>query len=103
MRFLVLIKGKMPVPPDMASALFDGMLAWIDGNTKSGKLEQAWGFAGLPAGGGILNVESFEELDSIMANAPLAPFSTVKIYGLSDVHQGLNAAKRAVETMMGRG
>jgi muconolactone delta-isomerase len=60
----------------------------------------AWSFAGLAAGGGILNADSFEELDVIMTNMPFAAFSEVEVYGLSDISQALNVGKQAVAMMM---
>jgi muconolactone delta-isomerase len=82
--------------------LMDAMEAWIDANTKSGKMEQAWGFAGHRGGGGILNVESLEELHSIMVAMPLGPFQETKIYGLTDIKQALEAGRQAA-AMMGKG
>ena len=66
MRFLVVSKSKHPMPPEMAQGFADAMSAWANKYTASKKLEQVWAFAGLPAGGGIANVNSFEELDAIM-------------------------------------
>ncbi len=99
MRFLIVTKSKFPFPPGMAAPLFDAMASWVDTYTKSGKMEQVWGFAGLPGGGGILNVDSFEELDSIMTNMPFGPFSEIEVYGLADVRQALATGKRAAEMM----
>jgi len=100
MRFLAVIKSKVPPPLEAAVPLIDGMLGWIETNTKGGKMEQAWGFAGIQGGGGILSVDSLEELDRIMTTMPFAPFSDVEVYGLADVKQGLTAAKEAATMMM---
>jgi muconolactone delta-isomerase len=102
MRFLIMTNSKIPLPPEMAPALFDAMLAWVDGNTKSGKMEQAWSLAGLPGGGGILNVDSSEELDAIMTSMPFGPFSDTKVYALGDVKNALELGKRAIQQMMGQ-
>jgi muconolactone delta-isomerase len=99
MRFLIVTKSKLPFPLDMAVPLFDAMQGWVDANTTSGKMEQTWGFAGLAGGGGILNVDSFEELDAIMTSMPFGPFSSVEVYGLSDVKQALTAGRQAVAKM----
>ena len=64
MRFLVVTKPKHPVPPEAVVALFDGLLAWTGAWSGQGKMEQVWGFAGVGGGGGILNVDSIEELDT---------------------------------------
>jgi muconolactone delta-isomerase len=100
MRFLVITKTKHPLPPQMAVGLLDAMIAWTDTYTKSGKMEQIWSFAGYQAGGGILNVESLEELDSVMVHMPLAPFSHVEVYGLVDVKDALNRGKQVTSEMM---
>ncbi len=102
MRFLIVSKSKIPFPPEAAVPLFDAMLAWIETNTKSGKLEQVWGFAGISGGGGILDVESLEELDSIMVTMPFGPFSKVKVFGLTDIKQALGAGKEAAAMMTRR-
>ena len=99
MRFLIVTMSKFPFPPEMAASLFEAMQGWVDVNTKSGKMEQVWGFAGLPGGGGILSVDSFEELDAIMTSMPFGPFSNVEVYGLSDVKQALMTGKHAIEMM----
>jgi len=101
MRFLVTTLENFPPPPELAVALTDGMEAWIDANTKSGKMEQVWGFAGHRGGGGILNVQSLEELHSIMVAMPLGPFQDTKIYGLTDIKQALEAGRQAAAGMGG--
>ena len=99
MRFLVVNKSKFPFPPEMAASLFDAQQGWIDANMKSGKMEQVWSLAGLQGGGGILNVDSLEELDGILISMPLGPFSEREVYGLGDIKQALNAGKQAVAMM----
>jgi muconolactone delta-isomerase len=100
MRFLVVTKQSTPPPPEMALALFDAVSAWAKANQDQGKLEQAWSFAGLPAGGGIANVASLEELDAMMSGFPLAPFSTTEIYPLVDLEPSLEGVRRAIRAMM---
>ena len=100
MRFLIITKTKHPLPPQLAVGLLDAMMAWTDTYTQSGKMEQVWSFAGHQAGGGILNVESLEELDAIMVRMPLAPFSEIKIYGLVDVKDALGRGKQITMEMM---
>ena len=91
MRFLVISKTKHPMPP--GTELVDAMLAWVDQHLQSGKMEQAWNFAGIPGGGGILNVGSLEELDTIMIGFPFGPFSEIEIYPLTDLHAALGQVK----------
>jgi hypothetical protein len=40
MRFLIVTKSKLPFPPEMAAAIFEGMQGWVDANIKSGRMEQ---------------------------------------------------------------
>jgi len=100
MRFLVITKANTPIPPQAGIALFDAMLAWVDANQKSGKMEQTWSFAGIQGGGGILNVDSLEELDAIMIQMPFAPFSSVEVLGLVDVKDSLAIGKKVISQMM---
>jgi muconolactone delta-isomerase len=101
MRFLVISNPKHMTPPEMLSNVLDGMLAWVDQHTASGKLEFAWSVAGRLGGGGILNVDSPEELDAIMASNPIAPFSDVEVYALTDLSESLQTGKAAVQAMVG--
>ncbi len=99
MKFLVVTKSKTPFPPEMAMGLVDAMEGWVRKYTASGKIEQTWGFAGIQGGGGIVNVNSLEELDAIMTEFPFAPFSDTEIYGLADLQTGLQNMKQAIQAM----
>ena len=48
-------------------------------------MDDVWGFAGILGGGGVFNVESLEELDSIMVEFPFAPFTDTEIIPLVDI------------------
>ncbi|MBI4288438.1 MAG: hypothetical protein HY671_08440 [Chloroflexi bacterium] len=99
MRFLVVAKSKSPFPPEMALGLFDAFGAWAKKYTGNKKAEQLWGFAGLPAGGGILNVESFDELDAIMSEWPIGPFADTEVYPLVDIQTSIQHTKKAILAM----
>jgi muconolactone delta-isomerase len=101
MRYLVVTKQTTPMPPEMVPALFAAMKAFSARYTASGKIEQSWSFAGLSGGGAILDVASPEELDEIMAEFPLGPFSQIEIYGLVHLDKSLDAAAKAFEATMG--
>jgi muconolactone delta-isomerase len=103
MRFLIVTQASSPFPPDMAMALVQGMKQWAATHTASGKMEQIWSFAGLPGGGGILNVDSHEELDAIMSGFPFANFSKIEIYPLADLNAGLDNFAQAIQQMMAGG
>ena len=94
MRFLVVSKSKHPMPPEIGVGLVEAMRPWVDRHP--GKFEQVWSFAGVPGGGGILNVESLEELDAIMTEFPFGPFSETEVLPLVDLDQSLDRVKQAM-------
>ena len=89
-----------PIPPQMALGLFEGLLGWEKENSSKGKMEQSWSFAGLQGGGGILNVESLEELDAIMTSFPLAPFSETEVLPLVEIGPSVERVKQAIRAMV---
>ncbi len=99
MKFLVVTKSSQPLPPEMATGIMDASAEWARKHTASGKIEQTWSFAGLQGGGGILNVNSLEELDAIMNEFPFAPFADIEIYGLVDLQASLKSSKQAIQAM----
>ena len=101
MKFLVITKSKHPVPPEMGLTLVDAMGAWSDQLTESGKAEAMWSIAGRAGGGGILNVDSLEELDAIMIQFPFGPFFDIEVFPLVDLHESLQRLKQAMQMMGG--
>ncbi len=99
MRFLVVSKAKQPPPPEMALGLVDATAEWARKHTASGKMEQVWSVAGAQGGGGILNVNSLEEMDAIMAEFPFGPFSDVEVSGLVDLETSFKNTKKAMQAM----
>ncbi len=97
MRFLVTGKNKFPMPPEMVPALVDATIAWAKKYTGNGKLEQLWGVAGVAAGGGIANVNSADELDAIMTEFPLGPFTKIEVYPLTDLAGSMERLKKAIQ------
>lgn len=97
MEFLAIVKNKYPMPQDMVPGLMDATIAWM--HKYEGRLEHTWGFAGLQSGGGVANVESAEELDEIMTEFPLGPFSDIEIYPLVDMESSLKHAKQIAQAM----
>jgi muconolactone delta-isomerase len=100
MQFLVLTEQNTPPPPEMVLPLIGAMEAWVARHRADGKVLLAWSYAGRPGGGGVLEVGSPEELDVIMAGFPFGPFSTIKVYALSDLDQSLVTLRTAVQQMM---
>ncbi|MBI4333313.1 MAG: hypothetical protein HY673_18770 [Chloroflexi bacterium] len=103
MRFLVTCKTKFPMPPEAAAGLADAMVGWSEKYLKEKKMEQVWGFAGVWGGGGILNVNSAEELDAIMIEFPFGPFVDIECYVLSDLKMAMSNMKKAVAAMAPKG
>ena len=100
MRFLVVTKSRGAPPPEMAMPMMHMMKQWVTEHLGSGKMEQVWSFAGMVGGGGILEVESHEELDSIMGGFPFAQFSDVDVYPLADLHSNLDEQIGRMEQIM---
>ena len=98
MRFLVIGRGKYPIPPEAAPGILDATVAWNKKLIDSGKGEASWGVDELPVGVGILNVDSLEELDAIMTESPLGPFGEVGILSLVDLAESLQRIKQAAQT-----
>ena len=46
--------------------------SWVAEHRASGKMEHVWSFAGYAGGGGIMNVDTHEELDKSMAGFPFS-------------------------------
>lgn len=97
MRFLVISKNRHLVPPEALPTLVNAMSEWI--NRYNSKLEQVWGFSGMQGGGGIVRVESQEELDAILAEYPLSPFAEQEIYPLVELGDSLQRVKRAAQAV----
>jgi muconolactone delta-isomerase len=99
MRFLIISKTMHMVPPEMGPGLVDAFSAYIAKYTESGKVEQSWSFAGLNAGCAILNVASLDELDAILQEYPLGPFSELEVHGLVDLQQSIQRTKEIMQAM----
>ena len=97
MKFLVITKPKHLVPPEITARLIDAIGPWR--SKYAGKIEQAWGFAGIGAGGGILSVDTLEDLDAVMAEFPMAGVADIEIIPLVDLDGSLQRAKNAMEAM----
>jgi muconolactone delta-isomerase len=100
MKFLVVTKGNAPFPPEAAPMLINAMRQWSTTHLASGKMEQIWSFAGIGGGGGVLNVDSHEELDRIMAGFPFAQFSQIEIYALADLNASMDNFEKVIQQMM---
>ena len=100
MRFLVSTTRTQLIPPEMTLGLIDAMKAWLKRYTEAGKIERSWALAGRPGdGGGIVNVESHEELDRIMNEFPFQFSSSIQVQPLADLTASLDAAVQVIQAM----
>ncbi len=100
MRFLVVTKGRDPLPPEMAIPMLQMFQGWLAEHRGSGKLEEAWSFAGQVGGGGIANVDSLEELDAMMATWPFSQTSDIEVYPLADIDSVLETSLANIQGIM---
>jgi muconolactone delta-isomerase len=100
MKFLVTSKPRFQIPPEMIGPILDAFTAYVNQYTESGNIQESWSFAGVQGGGAILNVDSHEELDAIMTELPIAPFSEIEIYPLVDLHESLQRGRQVVQARM---
>lgn len=101
MRFLVTVRLRQAVPPEMALGLIDATKAWVGRYTASGEIEQNWVFAGQNgSGGGIANVQSPEALTRIMTEYPYNALSDIEVQPLSDFSSALEDAARVWTAML---
>lgn len=94
MKFMIYTLARHPVPPEIMPALLDGVWGWATKYKESGKFESIWSFAGQPGGGAIVNVETADELDQILGEFPLSPFSEFCIYPITELKAGLDRGKQ---------
>jgi muconolactone delta-isomerase len=101
MRFLVTTKVKFQMPPEVAPQLMTALSAWAKKYADNGKMEAVWANAGSAGGGGILSVSSLGELDAIMAEFPIGPFSEVEVVPITDLQPSLERTQQMFEAMVG--
>lgn len=100
MQFLVITRQTSSPPPEMLVPMLDAMSAWVAQYRATGNMQSVFAFAGTPGGGGVIEVDSHEELDAIMARFPFAPFSSIEVIALSDLEKSLANGKAFVQEMM---
>ena len=100
MKFLLVSQPKFQVPPEMILPILDGFAAFLTKYTESGNIQESWSFAGVAAGAGLFEVDTHEELDAMLAESPLAPFSEITIYPLVDLQESLQHGKQIAQARM---
>ena len=99
MRVLLMTKAQHIIPPEATTSLFQGFAAWRE--KYKGQMEAFFFFAGVPGGGGILNVPDEATLNQIMLEWPLAPFSETTMTPILDGDAALQQYITAMQTMQG--
>lgn len=82
MRVLLLAKSKFFLPPDYLPMAAQGFTEWREKYRH--KMDEFFFFAGRQAGGCIFNVSDEAELNEIVNEWPLAPFTETDIIPLVD-------------------
>jgi muconolactone delta-isomerase len=100
MQFLVTIKSRDAVPPEMTVSLIEATQAWMAEHRASGKLQSIWAFAGMIAGAAVFEVDSHDEFDALMSGFPFGGSSTIEVFALSDIDKSLASGKAALEQMI---
>ena len=100
MKFLVVTKSREALPPEMILPALQMMKKWVADNRASGKLVDMWAFAGTIGGGGVLDVDSADELDAIMAKFPFAATSSVEIHALTNLEDAIDRAEANITEIM---
>lgn len=100
MKFLLVSQPRFQVPPEMALPILDAFSAFLSKYTESGNIQESWSFAGVTGGAGIFEVDSHEELDAMLAESPLLPFSDIAIYPLVDLQESIQRSKQIAKARM---
>ena len=100
MKFLIVTMQNQMVPPEHALPLLDAFMAYVDKYKKSGHFEAEWSFSGMQGGGAIVEVDSLEELDTLIIEYPLGPFSNIQIYPLVDLEDSIDKSRQRIQSAM---
>jgi hypothetical protein len=95
MRFLVTTDPKHMAPPELIPMLIDGMDGWL--SKYKSNFVAVWSSAGKPGGGGIVEVDSPEQLDQMMIEFPFGPFSEIRIMPIVELRESLRKVKAHFE------
>ena len=97
MRYLITVRPKHQLTPDIIGALAERMSGWVQEHRGSGRLADVWTFAGKAGGGGIMEAASHEELESIMFSMPFSPWSSIDVEPLAAMENTLSLMKEAAQ------
>lgn len=100
MQFLVITKQASAPPLELSLPLMQAMEGWVAEQRAAGRVKAIWAFAGVPGGGGLVEVASHEELDELMIGFPFAPWSSIEVLAVSDLDHNLKANQAMLQRMM---
>lgn len=100
MQFLVITRQSSPPPLELLPPLMEAMEGWVAEQRAAGRVKSMWAFAGIPGGGGLVEVASHEELDEVMIGFPLAPWSNIEVLAVSDLDHNLKVNQAMLQRMM---
>lgn len=100
MKFLVTGVAKYPLPSEAIDDITEGMKDWVSRYTASGTFEgMLWAMVEAPSGGGIINADNLDELDDIMLESPVTPFSDFRVHLIVPLEPSLERCRQAAVAM----
>jgi muconolactone D-isomerase len=93
------LKGALPLPPEQAFELTIRHWETVISYRQQGKWVAGGGLAGRKGGCGIWNVESAEELHTLVSQLPMFPFGEWEIIPLIPLEYGLEGTKQALAAL----
>lgn len=100
MKFVIYSSPRFQPPPDMILPMIDAFGAYLAKYKASGHIQEMWSYAGTQGGGALLEVDSHQELDAIMAENPFAPFSAIEVHAVVDMEESINLFKQIAQARM---
>jgi muconolactone delta-isomerase len=100
MQFLIISNPKFQPPPEMLGAIMDGFVAFLTKYKESGNIRESWSFAGRVGGIALIEVDSHEQLEAIMAENPIAPFAEIEIHALVDLVESVKMGRQVAQARM---
>ncbi len=95
MRFLAIDRGTIAeTEPAFDPKIFLEAKEWMEKKMEEGKIAMAYALSGEHASCIVFDVDSLEELDDLLLEYPLSPYSAIEIYGLSDIARSFEKAAK---------
>ena len=93
------IKGAFPLPPEETLELAVKEWETVISYKQQGKILAGGALAGRKGGCGIVDVDSSEELDTLVSQLPMFPFCEWEIIPLNTPEYALESAKQALASV----